>query len=1094
MPFFATVFKGRDGTVIPYKTKKHMINPEEVRELIHACTQEMKSRAEALDTPFLLLPFPPASNPSAARNFIQKFFRSRYEGGTQCVGDGLRQELRLTEPMVLCSIMKWCWSRLPGGVVTWSMYELFRTGEQDSIMARNSFNAFIPLTVESESRKEIIFDFFDLIAAIAARGKTNGLGGRKLSRMAGWWAFDHTNTEKGFEGGYRSWARAADATSHLFFAYLRSLSPKSVPGMSGVPALPRSLQTLLSQTEYPPETPMLMQTNTTKVIMIVDSVSPTPFTLLRRAKHFEYRDVDRALQQFSAFEDPMQALTEECRRVLKCIASANQSPERHSEVAPGPPDASWSHFQDMGFAGFTETSSGAEGFRHGQGPQGLRAGPRSHPSGHARPTTPSWADFMSAGFADERNAGSAALVLPTDDILPPFGGARTASPQSHTSVSEDDLEPGELASITQLMLDETFWWVWMTSLAGEEPTERKAAFGRCALIETNIQGARWLVMEEQVKGASPGPEEGAYIAEKKGRFSFTKRTRIGRWKSPEKRTLPTKEEPYDRTTPTTPMNKSSIGPDQYARIQATAAALAQKQRSGQLDRDRQRRGRLDDTVSTKTNSVFTLQPVIADEAGPAMMWANEFDKDAIRAKYLGDNFAGTGTSRERLTEPATSSYSAAFGDPVLHDLISSAIPRRMSNRELPALTQHEERSPIVEQDSVAQQEPLAPPLHPFKGPIIDELPIDGDVEELDTARIPPPAIGPTEEIQSVNGGSEKEAPSPPPKPRMIGRKPVPRTGRINEHPAFRQKPLEEPITALPEMSPAERTMRKAWEPDASSPESLEKESPLVKVKRPGGGGFRRLFSQRKADLTARSATLQSSGPDFSLQVQPQSSISRRISMLRKRSSPTVTPLAEIPYVSAMPPSPVPTEPDAPIPDAYYADSAPNLSHVDSAEQRHADDAYSKFTHAPLAVSAVTLPRESTENPQANMTFPQFKTRAAQLLHPQRDSSEAPAGEYAPLTEHDNDAESETSFELKHQTSFPADRWAQIRKNAAERAARMSEEQQSQQSRPSQSGRTDDGETSGEETIEARVARIKARVAELTKNMDVPNNVTAYTRQ
>ncbi|KAK5201069.1 hypothetical protein LTR16_003949, partial [Cryomyces antarcticus] len=227
---------------------------------------------------------------------------------------------------------------------------------------------------------------------------------------------------------------------------------------------------------------------------------------------------------------------------------------------------------------------------------------------YARPTTPSWADFMSAGFADERNVGPAALVLPTDDILPPIGGARTTSPQSHTSVSEDDLEPGELASITQLMLDETFWWVWMTSLAGEEPTERKAAFGRCALIETNIQGARWLVMEEQVKGASPGPEEGAYIAEKKGRFSFTKRTRIGRWKSPEKRVPPAKEEPYDRTTSTTPMSKSSIGPDQYARIQATAAALAQKQRSGQLDRDRQRRGRLDDTVSTKTNSVFTLQP------------------------------------------------------------------------------------------------------------------------------------------------------------------------------------------------------------------------------------------------------------------------------------------------------------------------------------------------------------------------------------------------------------------------------------------------------------------------------------------------------
>ena len=36
---------------------------------------------------------------------------------------------------------------------------------------------------------------------------------------------------------------------------------------------------------------------------------------------------------------------------------------------------------------------------------------------------------------------------------------------------------------------------------------------------------------------------------------------------------------------------------------------------------------------------------------------------------------------------------------------------------------------------------------------------------------------------------------------------------------------------------------------------------------------------------------------------------------------------------------------------------------------------------------------------------------------------------------------------------------------------------------SQSARTDEGERSGEETIERRVARIKARVAKLTSGMD-----------
>lgn len=49
----------------------------------------------ALDMPFLLLPFRPTSDPSAARTFIRHFF----DRG-QLHGEGLAQELRLTEPMV----------------------------------------------------------------------------------------------------------------------------------------------------------------------------------------------------------------------------------------------------------------------------------------------------------------------------------------------------------------------------------------------------------------------------------------------------------------------------------------------------------------------------------------------------------------------------------------------------------------------------------------------------------------------------------------------------------------------------------------------------------------------------------------------------------------------------------------------------------------------------------------------------------------------------------------------------------------------------------------------------------------------------------
>lgn len=72
-------------------------------------------------------------------------------------------------------------------------------------MARDSFSTFIPLSVDTDARAQIIFDFFDLLASVAAHSKTNGLGGRKLSRLAGWWAFEQSDVGNGFEGGYKAW-------------------------------------------------------------------------------------------------------------------------------------------------------------------------------------------------------------------------------------------------------------------------------------------------------------------------------------------------------------------------------------------------------------------------------------------------------------------------------------------------------------------------------------------------------------------------------------------------------------------------------------------------------------------------------------------------------------------------------------------------------------------------------------------------------------------------------------------------------------------------------------------------------------------------
>lgn len=149
MTFFSKVFRTKDREGGVSKSKKHLkengavpnpppkqrwddawarkdVEPEEIQELLRGCTHELKSRgwqypteyttgstrsptvhgvncadimrAVALDMPFLLLPFRPASDPSAARSFIRNYFN--HDRGLQLQGDRLNQELLLTEPMV----------------------------------------------------------------------------------------------------------------------------------------------------------------------------------------------------------------------------------------------------------------------------------------------------------------------------------------------------------------------------------------------------------------------------------------------------------------------------------------------------------------------------------------------------------------------------------------------------------------------------------------------------------------------------------------------------------------------------------------------------------------------------------------------------------------------------------------------------------------------------------------------------------------------------------------------------------------------------------------------------------------------------------
>ena len=808
--------------------------------------------------------------------------------------------------------------------------------------------------------------------------------------------------------------------------------------------------------------------------MVVNSVSPTPFALLRRAKHFEYRDDDQVLQQFSDFEDPVQALTVECRRVLNNISSANQSSVSNAKASTSLGDASWSRFEDIGFTGLGEHDDDDEpDFILGKKrtPQHtLKSAPQSRGNNHGRPTTPSWADFLSSGFIEESSSpAQAPLFLPPDKILPPIDlDGRAKSSQSHKPAS-DKLDPGELASINALDLDDAFWWVWITSLAGEETTIRKSVFGRCALIETNIRGGTWLVIEEMVKGAAPEPELGSYIAEKKGRFTFGKRRTMSRTKTVGRKPNTPNLDPFLRSNQSSQTFKATVGPDQHARIQAAAAVLQQKQKQQEAGDDpieiSPRRGRGADGVSTKTNSVFTLQPVIMSEVGPALKWANTYDKTAIREAYLGNISAGKGGSATDLR---------AFGVKTL-DTDASVTLQPPKAKDAPKSdygfpNQQEHSKDIPRSESGIDTDRSLPPL-PAATPGESTMQGPGS---------PPPPVPVSPAPLPVASHMPPGPPPPPPLPiepeatetRLAvaavadaAKVPLPATTPI--------EPIEKPPPpAQREESERTRTMTGS-QPNGltsmSSPES-PKDGKKLRKQQPNYKGF---FGRKKGptlpatpppvDSTAVAAARAAYvGP----QMRPNyvasassASLSRRISGIGRKK---------------VPPPPMPTSPaiadaeePAPPPPAIFKDkfeSQASLSRVDGNEERVPNRGVHTFHQGPLDQPAFVPADDAHNSPRASFVAEDSTDAPSRLTTPDRGAYYPPPighGEYEPSVSSEGRPPSSPmplSVPVSEQPT-QTDRWAQIRKNAAERVARASEDKQPRVSQD----KTEDGEESGEES-------------------------------
>ena len=826
----------------------------------------------------------------------------------------------------------------------------------------------------------------------------------------------------------------------------------------------------MESTEYPPELSQTLINDTTKVVMVVDIVSPTPFALLRRAKNFEYRDDDYALQQFSNYDDPIQALTDECRRVLKAISSTNQSAVSNSKTSTSLLDPSWSRFEDIGFSTTIEESDEEDGSisRRNRGNGGLSASPRSHNAQFGRPTTPSWADFLSSGFVDEGgNKTPTPLLLPPDKILPPIQTTRGHSSQSHRRPVEDEniLEPGELASIDRLDLDDSFWWVWISSLAGEEPTSRKAAFGRCALIETVVAGGRWMIMEEQVKGAAPEPAKGAYIAEKKGFFS-TAKGRLTRRRSAIRKS-PLSSDPYKQNG-LDPTSRVTILPDQHAKIQAAAAELSRKKRQETVQEQERTAARAQpgaEQYRSNRTSMMSLQPHIMTEASPAMKWATQYDKQAIRAQYLGDSLAGTGDGK-MLTLPPTGGH--ANGS-------ASTLASTRKERDLPL--------PPIDEPVVRESPPVVVP-EPDRF-VRDISPVPQ--QRAAPLASPPPAMAPpplpVEPVKEVQPQEAEEA----------AEVPLPEPSSAHEERGVEAPPVEQAAPVRPSTPPRPHSRLRKKSLDVSPEQRKQKKKGPAKgpppVKQPPTG-FRQFFGTRRNKSKERNVEPPPLSP-----AHPNPAIAAARAALegRKQAPPAnsappdsldhlskmrmVNPAAAARAVKQRPMTPPESDRGESLPAPAHHEEPEivhqgpktrrdeeydNLSRVDTNEREHADQEFSTFDQGPLVEQPAFVPRDSyaptpSPQPEAFVTPREEEPSQTQPFS----VYDAVTAQRSDVHEPENDqAADEEPGELTKEVS-PMDRWAQIRKNAAERAAKQSEEHQG---RPSHTEtRTDDGETSGEES-------------------------------
>jgi len=211
--------------------------------------------------------------------------------------------------------------------------------------------------------------------------------------------------------------------------------------------------------------------------------------------------------------------------------------------------------------------------------------------------------------------------------------------------------------------------------------------------------------------------------------------------------------------------------------------------------------------------------------------------------------------------------------------------------------------------------------------------------------------------------------------------------------------------------------------------------------------------------------------DRTFQPPSEASLGRRPSLTRKKPVPQTTEVA-IPADDDHSRTSM-THEQPSISEHAESESQPPLSRVDTSDHEHVQDEFSRFDQGPLTDAPAFVPEEHVESDHEVTPYAERKQASESDLGPnhaavaqshQTSVYATPMEADAPERHTRDNMQDEEHSQEQQPLSPAADRWAQIRKNAAERNARPSEDNSMRSRGQSTVTQNTEGasETSGEE--------------------------------